>query len=112
MLRLLPRHSKGCHQEMIHYELIILYGLGLKPKDVISTYGYSRASAYRFHRIYRIARKRARNIVTGINSVSLGREKKTNNLGALRAKKRVSHKEKWKWELKENGTTIAKKVNI
>jgi len=61
---------------MIHYELIILYQLGFKPVEVIKRFGYQRAIAYRFYRIYCLARQRAKDVVCGDFSVSSG-EKNT-----------------------------------
>ena len=78
----------------IHYELIILYNIGLTPRDVIKQFGYSRGTAYRFHRIYREARKRAICIVLDRNSVSPRGKHRVNDLGALKRKKRVSRREK------------------
>jgi hypothetical protein len=77
----------GGHGGVIHYELIILYGLGFKPKDAIKHWGYSRSCAYRFYRIYRIAEERARNAITHRNSVSPTREAKAKHLDHLRKKK-------------------------
>jgi len=93
----------------IHYELILLYQLGFRPTDVIRAFGYSRGTAYRFYRIYRIAGERARNIVTRRNSVSPTRENKAKHLDHLTSQKRVSPKEKWEWTIKKNGTTAARK---
>jgi len=93
----------------IHYELILLYAIGFSPKDVIRYYGYSRGSAYRFHRIYRDARKRAATIITHRNSVSPGRERKAKHLDHLPRKKGVSSKEKWIWTLEKDGTTTARR---
>lgn len=72
---------------MIHYELFILFSLGFAPKEVIRIFGYSRGTAYRFYRIYRIAGKRARDLIEHRNSVSPRREHKTKNLGAGLKKK-------------------------
>lgn len=55
---------------MIHYELFFFYIAGFKPKDVIKLYGYSRGTAYRFYRIYRLAGKTAREVIQGKFSVS------------------------------------------
>jgi len=96
---------------VIHYELILLFNSGLTPKDILSAFGdtYSRSSVYRFHRIYRDARKRAASIITHRNSVSPGRERKAKHLDHLTSKKRVSSKEKWEWTLEKDGTTTARK---
>lgn len=88
----------------IHYELILLYAIGFKPKEVIKDFGYSRGTAYRFHRIFRLARKRAIERIRDNYSVSPEREYKVNDLGEKRKKKRVSHREKWDW--KDNGQTV------
>jgi len=97
---------------MIHYELILLYAAGLSPRDCIRTFGYSRSAAYRFSRIYRLARKRATAIITHRNSVSPGREQKAKHLDHLTSKKRVSSKEKWEWTLEKDGTTTARKKKV
>ena len=65
---------------MIHYELFFFYMAGYRPKDVVKSFGYSRGTAYRFHRIYQLARQRARNIIEGKFSVSPEKEKKVNDL--------------------------------
>ena len=78
----------------IHYELIILYQIGYSPREVIALFGYARGTAYRFHKIYREARKRAKDIIRDRNSVSPEGKHRVNNLGALTRKKRVSHREK------------------
>lgn len=78
----------------IHYELIILYTIGITPKIAVSELGYSRGTAYRFHRIYREARKRALCVILDRNSVSPRGKHRVNNLGALPRKKRVSRREK------------------
>jgi hypothetical protein len=72
---------------VIHYELILLYVCGFSPKDCIRYYGYSRGTAYRFHRIYRDARKRLTTVLAHRNSVTPEREHKTKHLDALRKKK-------------------------
>jgi hypothetical protein len=72
---------------VIHYELILLYASGLSPSDVTRTFGYSRGTAYRFHRIYRDAGKRLSAMLTHRNSVTPKREHKPKNLDALRKKK-------------------------
>jgi len=52
---------------VIHYELFFLYSAGFKPKDVIRNYGYNRGTAYRFHRIYKQAKRDVRYVIqTGI----------------------------------------------
>lgn len=66
---------------MIHYELMFFYIIGYRPKDVIGQFGYSRGTAYRFYRIYRLARKEAQSIIQARNCVSPEREKKLNRLG-------------------------------
>jgi len=101
--------SRSGERGMIHYELMLLYSIGLKPKDCISRFGFSRGSAYRFYRIYRLARKRAESIILDRSSVSPGRESKAKNLDALTRKKSVSPKETWEWEIGENGVTKARK---
>jgi len=73
-------------------------------------FGYSRGSAYRFHRIYREARKRALQVLDRRISVSPGRERKAKHLDHLTSKKGVSPKEKWEWTIGEDGTTKARKV--
>jgi len=93
----------------IHYELILLYSAGLTPKDCVRHFGYSRSAAYRFHRIYRLARERANAIILHRNSVSPDRERKAKHLDYLTSKKRVSPKEKWEWTLEKDGTTTARK---
>jgi len=93
----------------IHYELVLLYSYGYAAKDVVRLFGYSRGSAYRFHRIYRLARKRALEVLEHRISVSPGREKKSKNLDHLTSKKVVSPKEKWEWTLEKDGTTTARK---
>ena len=67
-------------KSMVHYELMFFYMAGFKPKDMIKRYGYSRACAYRFYKIYRLARIKAKNIIEGTVSVSPEREKKLNSL--------------------------------
>jgi len=94
---------------VIHYELILLYASGLTPKDAINHLGYPRGSAYRFHRIYRNARKRATAIITHRNSVSPGREQTQKNLDHLPRKKGRPPAEKWEWTLEKDGTTTARK---
>jgi len=94
---------------VIHYELILLYSSGLTPKDCIRHYGYSRSAAYRFHRIYRDARKRATAIILHRDSVSPERERRTKHLDHLKPKKAVSPKEKWEWTIEKDGTTTARK---
>ncbi len=71
----------------IHYELILLFAAGLTPRDCIASFGYSRGTAYRFHRIYRDARKRATALITHRNSGSPGRERKAKHLDHLPKKK-------------------------
>jgi len=94
----------------IHYELILLYAAGLSPKDIAGL-GFSRSAAYRFHRIYRDARKRARTIIIHRNSVSPDREYKIKNPDYLPKKKSVSLAEKlpWIWTYKKNGTITARR---
>jgi len=89
--------------------VILLYAAGLTPKDCIRNWGYSRGSAYRFHRIYRDARKRATAIILHRNSDTPEREKKSKHLDHLKSKRSVSSKEKWVWTIGENGTTKARK---
>jgi len=71
-------------KRLIHYELFFLFIAGFRPKDVIRQFGYSRGTAYRFYRIYRLARKRAQNVIESKYSVSPEREKKPNTLDHLR----------------------------
>ena len=99
---------------MIHYELILLYAAGLAPKDILRCFGneFSRSSVYRFHRIYRNARKRATAVITHRNSVTPGRERKAKHLDHLTSKKVVSPKEKWEWSIGEDGTTKARKKKL
>lgn len=66
-----------------HYEILLLYSAGLRPKDVIRL-GFSRSSAYRWHSIYRRAGKRLRNHIQSRNSVSPACEKKANRLDDLK----------------------------
>ena len=42
---------------MVHYELIVFYCLGNKPRDAIRVLRVSRSSAYRMYRHYRRALK-------------------------------------------------------
>lgn len=78
----------------VNYELLLLYGIGLRPKDVIRQYGFSRSSAYRFHRIYREARKRLIERIMCNDCVPLAKERRVNPLDALRAKKmRIAKRE-------------------
>jgi len=97
---------------VIHYELILLYAIGFTPKDIIRTFGYSRGTAYRFHRIYRLARKRATAVITHRNSGSPERERKAKHLDHLTSKKVVSPKEKWEWTIEKDGTTKARKKKM
>jgi len=90
----------------IHYELILLYACGLTPKDAVKL-GFSRGSAYRFFRIYRLARKRVASIISRGNSGIPEREKKSKHLDHLPREKRVSSKEKWEWTIEKDGTTTA-----
>lgn len=94
----------------VHYELILLYSMGIRPKEAINIYGYSRGSAYRFYRIYRQARKRAIEIISHRNSVSPAERSRVNNQGAAKRKKSVPSKEKWETEIQENGIVISRKV--
>jgi len=71
----------------IHYELILLYAAGITPKVAINDLGFSRGTAYRFYRIYRLARERAAAIITHRNSDTPEREKKSKNLDHLPRKK-------------------------
>jgi len=66
-----------------HYELILLYHYGIRPKDAIRKLGYSRSSAYRFSQIYREARKKATTVILSNFSVPPERRKKVNNLDDL-----------------------------
>lgn len=84
---------QGASGGLIHYELILMYAVGFHPKDVIREFGYSRSSAYRFHRIYRDARKEARNRLSRRISVSPDRETRANKLGELRKRKKRSQDE-------------------
>jgi len=93
----------------IHYELILLYSYGYNARDVVRMFGYSRGSAYRFHRIYREARKRALETLNRRISVSPAREQKAKHLDHLPREKRVSSKEKWEWTIGKDGTTRARK---
>jgi len=43
---------------MVHYELILFYALGLNPRDAVEYLGYASRTAYRWHRIYRLAAQR------------------------------------------------------
>ena len=93
----------------IHYELILLYSLGFKPKEVCKYFGYSRGSAYRFYSIYRKARKVAQETLLRGHSVSPSERNKVNDLGVSRRKKSVSQREKWKRKVVD-GTVIVTKV--
>jgi len=93
----------------IHYELILLYAAGISPKDCIKYLGYSRGTAYRFHRIYRDAGKRLSTMLACRNSVTPEREHKAKHLDHLKPKKVVSPKEKWEWTIEKDGTTKARK---
>lgn len=84
------QNGRGRNQKMIHYELIFLYMAGLRPRDVIRKFGYSRGSAYRFYRIYREARKRAQDTILADISVSPSREKNAANLDHQKLKIRCS----------------------
>lgn len=68
---------------VVHYELFFFYIAGFRPKEVIALFGYSRGTAYRFYKIYRLAGKRARDIIKSTNSVPPRREKKENTLDDL-----------------------------
>jgi len=96
----------------IHYELILLYSCGLTPKDCIRYYGFSRGAAYRFYRIYRLARKRATTLILHRNSGSPDREKKPKHLGYLPRKKGRPPGEKWEWTIEKDGTTTARKKKV
>ena len=61
---------------MIHYELFFLYIAGFRAKDVIKDFGYARGTAYRFYRIYRLARIRAQEVIQARDSMSPDREQK------------------------------------
>jgi len=95
----------------IHYELILLFAAGLAPKDILRCFGneFSRSSVYRFHRIYRDARKTVATLISHRNSGSPGRERKAKHLDHLKPKKAVSSKEKWEWTIGKDGTTRARK---
>ena len=54
---------------VIHYELILFYALGFTPRDAIRDFGYSRTSAYRFYKIYRLAGKKLANRFRGLHSM-------------------------------------------
>lgn len=92
----------------IHYELMLIYHIGFNPSYVIKRFGISRGSAYRFHRIYREARKRSLEMLRSTDSVSPGRERKTKNLDHLKKKKGRPPDDTWKWEYERNGTIIAR----
>lgn len=112
---------------VIHYELILLYAAGFSPRFVVRNFGYSRGSAYRFHRIYRDAGKRLTAMFAHRNSVSPGREQKAKHLDHLTSKRYVSEdekklldasfigtrkkspKEKWEWTIGKDGTTRARR---
>lgn len=68
---------------VIHYELILLYHAGIRPKDAIRILGYSRSTAYRFSGIYREARKRSVKAILQASSVPPERRKKVNRLDDL-----------------------------
>jgi len=73
------------YKRVMHYEYLLLYGLGLKPKDVIRLLRRigeqpSSTTIYRWHRIYRDTGKRLAEIITASNSVSSERERKANTL--------------------------------
>lgn len=96
---------------MRHYELILFYASGFSPSDCIKDFGYSRSSAYRFHSIYRKARKTFVQVVKCRNSVPLGERRRTNNLGSLKQKKRVPPKEKWEMQLRDNGVVVSRRTS-
>jgi len=66
-----------------HYELILFYACGFKPKDAISYLKVSRSSAYRFHRIYRDARIQHLKAIREALSVPPAKESRVNNLDDL-----------------------------
>jgi len=70
---------------VIHYELFFFYIAGYRPKDVIRQFGYSRGTAYRFYRIFRLARKNVQGIIDSKISVSPRREKKLKHRDDLKA---------------------------
>jgi len=97
---------------VIHYELILLYAAGFTPRFVINNFGYSRGSAYRFHRIYRDAGKRLTTMFAHRNYVTPEREHKTKHLDHLPRKKGRPPGEKWEWTLEKDGTTTARKKKM
>jgi len=72
---------------VIHYELILLYAAGITPKDCIRYFGYSRGTAYRFHRIYRLAGKKLSAMFAHRYSDTPEREHKAKHLDHLPRKK-------------------------
>jgi len=67
-----------------HYELILFYACGFRPKDAIRLLGTSRTSAYRGHRIYREAGLKLRKALLETLSVPPVKESRVNNLDDLR----------------------------
>lgn len=45
----------------IKYELILIYNLGYKPKDIIKM-GYKPSTAYNYHRIFKQAKERMKEV--------------------------------------------------
>jgi len=67
-----------------HYELILFYACGFRPKDAIKILGTSRTSAYRGYRIYRDAGQSLRKALLCSKSVPPAQESRVNNLDDLR----------------------------
>jgi len=64
---------------MTHYELFFFISAGFKARDLMHYFGISEATAYRSHRNYRKAQKRAREIIRSTKPLSFKREKKVND---------------------------------
>jgi len=60
-------------EKVWHYEILLLYCSGLRPKDVIDL-GFSRSSAYRWHAIWRKAGQRLKKVIGHIEKGSSERE--------------------------------------
>ena len=64
---------------MTHYELFFLYSAGFKARQIMRIFDINEATAYRAHRNYRKAQKRARELIQHTYSLSFKREKKVND---------------------------------
>jgi len=61
-----------------HYELFFFISAGFKARDLMRYFGISETTAYRSHRNYRKAQKRARELIRGIKPLPFKREIKVN----------------------------------